>query len=159
MISSPPVFFLTTGELQKVLRTQSSCKEFALRSVFSLQPFVFEDPGELCQFYVSDKCRFEGKCKNYHPIQVSEAECMLCKVKIRASLRKFGLLSGCNDIFCFPCIRHWRSRGNVSQDLSKSCPVCSRVSQVLVPSSIFPKDPKEKKDLVKVLSIFCLKSK
>lgn len=153
MISSP-IYFLTPGELTKALRTQSTSKEPSLKSVFNLESFIFEDPGELCQFYINDKCKFQNKCKNYHPIQIPEAECLLCKVKIKASLRKFGLLSGCNDIFCFPCIRHWRSRGNVSQELSKSCPVCYKTSKVLVPSSIFPRDLKEKMDLVKVLSSF-----
>lgn len=147
-----PIYFLTCGEMNRVLQVPVVRKEHCVKSVFNLQPFIFEDPGELCQFYINDKCKFQNKCKNYHPPQIPEAECMLCKVKIKASLRKFGLLSGCNDIFCFPCIRQWRSRGNVSLELSKSCPICFKTSQILVPSSIFPQDFTEKMDLVKVLS-------
>ena len=139
-MNHPRVYFSSLEEFEKIISSPLPETKLPIGSVFNLKPYLLSEPdfSELCPFFVAGSCKFANKCNNYHPVVITEAECMMCKAKIKGSLREFGLLSNCADIFCFPCIRHWRSRGNVSQDLAQSCPVCSRQSQVLVSSAIFP---------------------
>jgi hypothetical protein len=149
----PRVYFSSFEDFEKILRTPTPEMKFPVRSVFNYQSYLFEEPefSEMCPFFISGTCKFGNKCKNYHPLVLIEAECMICNVKIKANLRKFGVLSNCCDVFCFPCIRQWRSRGNVSVDLSNSCPVCHKNSRVLVSSSIYPQVFEDKVELIDIL--------
>lgn len=68
--------------------------------------------------------------------------------------KKFGLLTGCDHVFCIDCLRHWRKeqkkdaselsslipgRDDVSSasDRVRACPTCRQVSDFVVPSDKF----------------------
>ena len=134
------VFFLNYSEIYSLVKIAKPKFEYKTKIVFNPKDFFGYEADEepVCQFLLGNGCRFVEKCKNYHPVAEVDGKCMMCKAKVKASLRKFGLLSGCDDLFCYPCIRQWRSRGNVSPDVANSCPICGTISKELVASSIFP---------------------
>lgn len=57
--------------------------------------------------------------------------CGICFEAIDSKTR-FGLLSACDHVFCFECLRRW-----VEQQDEIRCPACRRVSQVMVPNKCF----------------------
>ena len=136
--SNKHVYFLNSWDIENLSRSSVPSFNYRTKIVFNPSNFISNDTEDLCQFFLLGSCRFMSKCKKYHPESIEDSECMLCKVKIKSSLRKFGLLSGCQDIFCYPCIRQWRSRGNVIPEIANSCPVCGIMSDELISSSIFP---------------------
>jgi len=75
--------------------------------------------------------------------QFSVVECGICYEKIPSTGRTLGLLANCNHVFCYNCIKKWRSTVlNLSS--VKSCPLCRKISFYIIPSSIFPKNEEEK---------------
>jgi hypothetical protein len=106
----------------------------------------------ICNLILDGHCIYGSKCKSYHPPHILSADCILCKVNVTSSLRQYGLLLNCSHIFCLPCIRQWRGRGNVPQSISKSCPVCSKYSSDLLPCSIVLSKKEDKEMLHRVVS-------
>lgn len=106
-----------------------------------------QKPGEekeICEFYMMGNCRYGAKCWNRHPdggVVVSEGrtendtDCAICLHKVKASGNQFGLLMGCEHVFCLPCLRQWRGRSDVPKALSKSCPLCRLFSPYVLPSA------------------------
>jgi hypothetical protein len=75
--------------------------------------------------------------------QFSVVECGICYEKIPSTGRTLGLLANCNHVFCYNCIKKWRSTVlNLSS--VKSCPLCRKISFYIIPSSVFPKNEEEK---------------
>lgn len=74
--------------------------------------------------------------------------------KISIQEKKFGLLSGCNHIFCIECIKSWRSHATHNQisqserDSRLCCPVCRTFTKQVVPSSEFPVNDTRKKEII-----------
>ncbi|TPX70572.1 hypothetical protein SpCBS45565_g01615 [Spizellomyces sp. 'palustris'] len=61
---------------------------------------------------------------------------------------QFGLLLGCDHIFCVGCVREWRNKKNKTDDLAgssviKECPVCRSPSPYVVPSSVHATGPRK----------------
>jgi len=80
--------------------------------------------------------------------QFPVVECGICYEKISSTGDKtLGLLANCNHVFCYNCIKKWRSTVlNLSS--VKSCPLCRKISFYIIPSSIFPKNEDEKNLIV-----------
>ncbi|KAI5789011.1 hypothetical protein EDC01DRAFT_608401, partial [Geopyxis carbonaria] len=66
----------------------------------------------------------------------------------------YGLMTGCDHVFCLDCIRQWRSTSNPNanndrsdeQELtntSKTCPLCRVQTRYVIPSHIFPTPPSD----------------
>lgn len=106
----------------------------------------------ICNLILDGHCIYGSKCKNYHPPHTTNADCTLCKVNVRSSLRQYGLLLNCSHIFCLPCIRQWRGRGNVPLSISKSCPICSKYSSDLLGCSIVLHVKEDKEMLQRIIS-------
>jgi len=62
--------------------------------------------------------------------------------------RRFGILTGCNHIFCLTCIREWRARKEYKHDVVRACPECRLHSDFIVPSSYWFEDEKEKEEFI-----------
>jgi Zinc finger, C3HC4 type (RING finger) len=134
------IFVLSTLDIECLKTANVPDFKYQTKIVFNPIDFIDYrlDEDEICLHFLNGECNLINKCKKYHPAVIYDSECMICKANIQSSLRKFGLLSGCQDVFCYPCIRQWRSRGNVSSDIANSCPVCGIVSKELAPSYVFP---------------------
>lgn len=78
--------------------------------------------------------------------------CGICmdKVTEKPNLkdRQFGILTGCNHVFCLTCIREWRSRKEYKQKVVRACPECRVHSDFIVPSSFWFEDEKEKQKMI-----------
>lgn len=66
---------------------------------------------------------------------------------------KFGLLSGCDHVFCFKCLMEWRSSGNGEEDeqqksMVKVCPICRTHSDYVLSSYTYAKTEDGKEDLM-----------
>jgi E3 ubiquitin-protein ligase makorin len=75
-------------------------------------------------------------------------ECGICLELVLTKGNQFGILSGCNHIFCLNCIREWRSVEDLDKSVKRSCPLCRCESHLVVPSSYIPADEEEKVQLV-----------
>ncbi|KAF8467682.1 hypothetical protein BDZ91DRAFT_121739 [Kalaharituber pfeilii] len=69
-------------------------------------------------------------------IPVSPEICPICSEFPKV----FGLMSGCDHIFCLECIYEWRSMSKAN----KTCPICRVRSNYVVPSSVYPYSPGRK---------------
>jgi len=98
---------------------------------------VFDN--ELLMTNIQDSEEIEDLTDNQFPI----VECGICYEKISSTGKTLGLLANCNHVFCYNCIKKWRSTVlNLSS--VKSCPLCRKISFYIIPSSIFPKNEEEK---------------
>ncbi|CAL1403370.1 unnamed protein product [Linum trigynum] len=97
-----------------------------------------------------------------------EIECCVCLDKVllkpAAAERKFGVLSECDHPFCIGCIRNWRSSSPTSgvepSSMSRTCPVCRKLSYFVVPSVIWYFSQEDKTEIIdtykaKLRSIDC----
>lgn len=134
------VFYVSGQDLAYLKQSHRPNLQYKTKIVFDPSDFLEKDTenAEICQYYLNLNCKYIWKCKNYHPAVLSNSDCMICNAKVQQSLRKFGLLSGCQCVFCYPCIRQWRSRGNVVSEIANSCPICGIVSKELIPLAVFP---------------------
>ena len=64
--------------------------------------------------------------------QYNIKECSLCFKKIN----KYGLLSNCEDIFCYDCIKQWRKEAiqKNKRELFRRCPICNVESYSVISS-------------------------
>jgi len=58
---------------------------------------------------------------------------------------RFGLLSGCEHVFCWACLMKWRKEGTEEADNRRCCPTCRELSDFVVPSHFFPKTEHDKR--------------
>ncbi|CAG9319851.1 unnamed protein product [Blepharisma stoltei] len=118
------------------------------RSVFNTKDFFNDEieDTEICKIFIENQRKCSKSCEKFPKNISPDAECSICKVKVKASFRQFGMLSDCNDVFCLPCIRQWRGRGNVNASTAKTCPVCHKKSKALIASDflVFGKEDKMK---------------
>ncbi|CAL1714734.1 unnamed protein product [Somion occarium] len=114
------------------------------------------DQRKTCKFYAAGYCRRGGDCWFVHSdpdaskssadavqstSKVVEEEDRLCSICLEKPIT-YGLLVGCDHIFCLECIRRWRNSEGKSSDVviskvNKSCPLCRVSSQFVTPSSHF----------------------
>ncbi|KAF5336036.1 hypothetical protein D9611_006203 [Ephemerocybe angulata] len=131
------------------------------------------DQAKICRYYVNGFCKRGEGCWFRHVLDPkkaggtdgkreaeevddgseSDSEAPPCSICFEAP-STYGLLSGCNHVFCLSCIKQWRdsTKGpsmDVENSTKKKCPMCRTSSNFIIPSSIFVKhDTKEKEGIV-----------
>lgn len=112
------------------------------------------DTPPLCIYYQYGNCRFGNECKFSHSEKnmvdnvkgMKEDsgekevmyECGICLEKIET----YGLLIGCDHIFCIACISSWRNEAKPGISRSeiaakRGCPTCRKHSDFVIPSNSF----------------------
>ncbi|KAK7686371.1 hypothetical protein QCA50_010595 [Cerrena zonata] len=126
----------------------SSCK-FLHGDEQKLTPY---DQSKTCRYYTAGYCRRGADCWFLHsdpgpaakvvvsPI-ASDDDDYVCSICLEKPVT-FGLLAGCDHIFCLECIRQWRNPPVTPEDgavdrLKKCCPLCRVASPFVTPSSHF----------------------
>ncbi|KAG6854520.1 hypothetical protein C0991_005432 [Blastosporella zonata] len=112
------------------------------------------DKAKRCKYYDEGYCKRGHKCWFTHEQGVAAAEVNddddeLCSVCFEQP-SVYGLLGGCNHIFCIDCIRKWRDPTGKGGEISniKKCPMCRAKCRYIIPSSGFFKDGPEKERIV-----------
>ena len=69
---------------------------------------------------------------NYMGYQNNTLECSICYRKIQ----NYGLLSNCDDVFCYDCIKQWRTEAisKNKREMFRRCPICNFESPMLIKS-------------------------
>uniref|UniRef100_A0A7S2WI76 RING-type E3 ubiquitin transferase n=1 Tax=Mucochytrium quahogii TaxID=96639 RepID=A0A7S2WI76_9STRA len=136
--------------------------------------------GPVCKFFLAGNCRFGDTCRNTHTVQTQEQqehtevisrceqdvemteferecsvdlECGICLENImQTSTKRFGILTGCDHVFCLKCIKDWRSSDTKSSEngqvLVRRCPLCREPSYFVIPCDRMVRDPERKKMLI-----------
>ena len=81
---------------------------------------------------------------NYIGYQNNTLECSICYRKIQ----NYGLLSNCDDVFCYDCIKQWRTEAisKNKREMFRRCPICNYESPMLIKSKNYVSgDEKRKK--------------
>lgn len=114
----------------------------------------------LCNFFMEGKCTKGDKCQFVHPTSTQktvrqfnpkdDSECQVCTEMVLKRGQQFGLLDGCDHIFCVKCIRSWRSTYDkkTSKHHYRTCPICRANSYLVIPSFYVLKTSIEKDDLI-----------
>ena len=63
--------------------------------------------------------------------------CGVCLDMVLAKRGRFGVLEGCDHVFCLACIREWRAAHAIRPEVARACPLCRAPSHFVVPSSVF----------------------
>ena len=73
-------------------------------------------------------------------------ECSIC---FRVIIN-YGLLSNCNDIFCYECIKQWRNEAKAKnkRDMFRRCPICNCESPLLVKSKLYLVGEEKKQKII-----------
>jgi hypothetical protein len=115
---------------------------------------------DICSFYLEGTCKYGKKCQNFHPSGVEEIsnnvkfqgdqECGICIENVLAKDRQFGILDGCEHAFCLDCIRNWRATyiKKMSKESMRMCPLCRKLSYLVIPSSSYLPGGPSKEQLV-----------
>jgi len=74
------------------------------------------------------------------------SECSICF----RNIINYGLLSNCNDIFCYECIKQWRNEAKVKhkREAFRRCPLCNIESPLLVKSKVYLIGEEKKKKMI-----------
>ncbi|EAU90213.2 makorin-2 [Coprinopsis cinerea okayama7 len=99
----------------------------------------------------SDKSKGKGKERESADAD-SDGEQYLCSICFETPVT-FGLLAGCNHVFCITCIKQWRDPAAKSVDVvtsgnTKKCPMCRTPSHFITPCSTFINHGAPEKELV-----------
>ena len=72
--------------------------------------------------------------------EVQRSTSLACGVCLEPVLAKrgvrFGLLEGCDHVFCLPCLREWRKTHDLRPEVARSCPECRAPSHFVTPSLV-----------------------
>ena len=69
--------------------------------------------------------------------------CGVCLEPILARRGRFGLLEGCEHVFCDECLRQWRATHAQRPDVARACPECRAPSHFVIPSSMYVIGPRK----------------
>ena len=124
-------------------RTESVLSEGELEESLELDDNMEELPNSLKRWSVADQFPTapEESVVEAERIISAEAECGVCYDYPREEGRSFGILPGCEHVFCLECIRQWRGRIDRSKENVRSCPLCRRESFFVVPLERVVYDP------------------
>lgn len=80
---------------------------------------------------------------NYIGFQNNTLECSICYRKIQ----NYGLLSNCDDVFCYDCIKQWRTEAisKNKREMFRRCPICNFESPMLIKSKNYVLGEEKKK--------------
>lgn len=110
----------------------------------------------VCPFFLKGNCRYGDACRLSHCVpdphlQRNQEEITTCGICLEQP-KKFGLLSGCNHVFCFSCLMEWRTSCQNNRDSSnqqvRACPECRNHSDYVIPSPTFAKSGEGKEEII-----------
>ena len=80
---------------------------------------------------------------NYMGYQKNILECSICYRKIQ----NYGLLSNCDDVFCYDCIKQWRTEAisKNKREMFRRCPICNFESPMLIKSKNYVSGEEKRK--------------
>ena len=80
---------------------------------------------------------------NYVGYQNNILECSICYRKIQ----NYGLLSNCDDVFCYDCIKQWRTEAisKNKREMFRRCPICNYESPMLIKSKNYVSGEEKRK--------------
>ena len=80
---------------------------------------------------------------NYIGYQNNILECSICYRKIQ----NYGLLSNCDDVFCYDCIKQWRTEAisKNKREMFRRCPICNYESPMLIKSKNYVSGEEKRK--------------
>ncbi|RKO86320.1 hypothetical protein BDK51DRAFT_4685, partial [Blyttiomyces helicus] len=103
-------------------------------------------------------CAFGVRCLFSHqlghtPVAAEEPTELVCGICFDPP-PNFGLLIGCDHVFCLTCVRSWRDKQSKTEALRssnviKECPVCRAPSPYVVPASVWPHSAAQKSEIVR----------
>mmetsp|Transcript_37793 Transcript_37793/g.47695 ORF Transcript_37793/g.47695 Transcript_37793/m.47695 type:complete len:309 (+) Transcript_37793:257-1183(+) len=157
------------------------CRFFALGKCRFGEACTFSHEAEgrqvVCKFYTGEpgSCRYGKNCLFQHltpdevkadeeklereqeetKAEVDHQTCGVCFENIPAQGKRYGLLTACDHVFCYECVREWRQRGGAGTGrraeatLRRACPSCRRLSEYVLPSRDFFTTGPEKEALMK----------
>ena len=72
---------------------------------------------------------------NISGYQNNTCECSICFRRIQ----NYGLLSNCDDVFCYDCIKQWRTEAisKNKREMFRRCPICNCESPMLIKSKTY----------------------
>ena len=75
--------------------------------------------------------------------QTNTYECSICFRRIQ----NYGLLSNCDDVFCYDCIKQWRTEAisKNKREMFRRCPICNCESPMLIKSKNYVSGEEKKK--------------
>ena len=73
-------------------------------------------------------------------------ECSICF----RNIINYGLLSNCDDIFCYECIRQWRNEAKQKskRERFRRCPLCNKESPLLIKSKFYLTGEEKKQKMI-----------
>ena len=80
---------------------------------------------------------------NYMGYKSNTYECTICFKRIQ----NYGLLSNCDDVFCYDCIKQWRTEAisKNKREMFRRCPICNCESPMLIKSKTYACGEEKKK--------------
>jgi E3 ubiquitin-protein ligase makorin len=116
-----------------------------------------------CRYFKKGNCKRGNSCFYKHDLQNQTAqqtaqqtvgnrtEEIVCSVCYEDPLQ-FGLLNGCDHVFCLKCVREWRNSKTKDLELGRSnvikeCPLCRVKSDFVVPSFKFMTGQEKEKEI------------
>jgi len=105
--------------------------------------------GQICWYFRKGMCRFGDRCTYSHDVPESSSnqkpgkesetkreipKCAICYEYPPSKGRRYGLLSGCDHVYCLECIRQWRRTDSQRKDIVRTCPMCRQTSYFVVPA-------------------------
>ena len=73
-------------------------------------------------------------------------ECSICF----RNIINYGLLSNCDDIFCYECIKQWRNeaKSKSKREMFRRCPLCNCESPLLIKSKVYLTGEEKKQKMI-----------
>jgi len=94
---------------------------------------------------------FQGNEWTPTPEHLAYSEALECAICLEAVLqkpkrsdRRFGMLMGCEHVFCLKCLREWRAQEGDGLSTQRHCPICRELSYFVVPTTEWPQTPAHK---------------
>ena len=80
---------------------------------------------------------------NFLGYQNNTFECSICFRRIQ----NYGLLSNCDDVFCYDCIKQWRTEAisKNKREMFRRCPICNCESPMLIKSKTYVSGEEKRK--------------
>ena len=115
-----------------------------------------------CKFFLSSTgCTAGETCRYAHVNEkdLPDVSCGICFENLAG--KRIGILTHCDHLFCYTCIRGWRSsemsESDKTKEVTQTCPICRVRSYFIVPSDMIPKNDIDKREIIEEYREKCKK--